>query len=134
MGFLGDIFGGGMFGGFMGGGGGGGGASAGGGLVDLSTASNAQTSNLTATETAADSYNQTSNLAHNISGSANTYNVYKIGSGEDGGLADDFGLPLTDQLTPMPGSARPSDKKKTLYLIAGLALLAGLVWWWFKRK
>lgn len=141
MGFLGDIFGGGgggllgMFGGGGGGGGGGSSAGSGGGLLDFSTASSATTANLTATETAADSYNETSNLAHNISGSANTYNVYRIGTGDNGNLAEDFGLGLGDNLNPLPSSATatPGNKKKFL-VIAGLAVLAGVLWWLFFRR
>jgi hypothetical protein len=68
-----------------------------------------------------DSYNSTSNVAHNISGSGNVYNVYKIGSDDRGGsLADEFAVPLANEL-PELGKTSPKKKGNTWLWVAGAA-------------
>jgi LPXTG-motif cell wall-anchored protein len=129
-----DMFGFGGFGGDNGGGGGGGGSSgskAGGGFIDLSTSSNATTANYTSTENIADAYNETSNLAHNISGSANSYNVYSFGEpGGGNSLLDQIGLPLREGI-PSVDSATGASK---WLLLAGLAAAGLALWLYLRRK
>jgi hypothetical protein len=93
---------------------------------------NTATYNTTTTQQVSDAYNSTSNVAHNVSGSGNTYNAYSFGAGGENAesLLNSFAVPYGTTAT---GTSQTS-LLKVLAIPAVLVAVMFSLWLYFRKR